>query len=363
MNSLETSNDLKAIPKIIPKYIPKNTKKLTIMERASLLKKRKPRLQTVREESITLEDSSLDSNSQEATKEPLKEITIEEFVDYLQNKCKENIQKIKDDNDVDTDYVKLALVEAEQIWLNVQVLMKSEAYSKMNDDQKTSLIQKDFKEFYKNFPIVARYMICLGKYRMSAFKKMLIKCKNTTNPTTSLDAEERKQLSEKLWIERQADYIRFLWEDSHDNVAFSQMDSDAVWEQTNKALTDEFKEFKELHDASEKKIKADALKHKKERLYEMSNRIIEGTQKMDDKDTKDLLVKLKNKLFKQRFSNVMKELPTQVSKGHSQKGKGRSEDSEGIGLNESAKIEYDNELQQSFYKKTYKKMDINKLIV
>lgn len=260
---------------------------------------------------------------------------INTYVDILQRLYKANVDRINSDNTV--DYVKIALTEAEQIWLNVQVLMRSEEYGKMNDEQKINLVQKDFKEFYKNFPIVARYMICLGQYKMKAFKKML------TNNENSSDKNEEQ------WIKRQADYVRFLWEEYNTD----KKGSDKIWQHTYETLSNEFKEFKELHEKMEKKVKEDNLKHKKELLYEMSERIITGKQKLNDNDMKEFLSKLQDKLFKQRFGKLIKQLSNI---------KCIEPVTEGLGNNDYAKDIYEDELQQSHYKKTYKKMDINKII-
>jgi hypothetical protein len=136
-------------------------------------------------------------------------------------------------------------------------------------------------------------MICLGQYKMKAFKKML------TNNENSSDKNEEQ------WIKRQADYVRFLWEEYN---TVDKKESDKIWLQTYETLSNEFKEFKELHEKMEKKVKEDDLKHKKELLYEMSERIITGKQKLNDNDMKEFLSKLQDKLFKQRFRKLIKQL-------------------------------------------------------
>lgn len=274
----------------------------------------------------------------------------EEYANILQKIYTANVKRINDDENV--DYVKVALLEAEQIWLNVQILIRSSYYEKMTDDQRINLIQKDFKEFYKNFPIVSRYMICLGQYKMKAFKRMLLKTDDSQSNDSDLE-KNNKSRNEQKWIERQADYVRFLWEE-YQTEGFEKKDSDKIWQHTYDTLTKEFKEFKELHEKMELKVKEDALKHKKEILYEMSERIVSGKQKLSDEDSKSLLIKLQDKLFKQRFKKLMISLIKDI----------RPIDPiiEGVGYNTYAKNTYDEELQQSHYKKTYKKMDINKIL-
>lgn len=277
-----------------------------------------------------------------------------EYIDILQKIYNANLQRIKNDKSINgTEHIVVALSEAEKIWLNAQVLIKSPQYNKMTDEQKINLVEKDFKEFYKNFPIVSRYMICLGQYKMKAFKRMLIKCSNESEES-STDEKDIKTKNERKWIERQADYVRFLWEE-YQTSSFDIKDSDNIWQHTYDTLTKEFNDFKELHEKMEQKVKEDALRHKKELLYEMGERIVTGKQSLSDRDSKELLDKLLDKLFKQRFKKLMKQLCLEVQYIEPY--------TEGLGYNEYAKTEYDEALQQSYYKKTYKKMDINKIMV
>ncbi|MGL5934284.1 MAG: hypothetical protein ACRCZI_01525 [Cetobacterium sp.] len=358
---------------------------LTAMQRRSIIKKRHKRQKVVGESSKDIMEVETIQESIEVP-EIDERTMIEEYTVKLQQIYKENVQKIKDDSSEEARFVKIALIEAEEIWLNIQVLMKSKMYATMNDDQKISLVQKDFAMFYKNFPIVARYMICHGQYNSSAFRKMLINCKNTKadgsvdsqtaepelkpndkgkgkmtevrNPTDFSQGSEMPQQepvkkdNETLWIERQADYVRFLWEEYQDNK-FLQSDSDEIWSQAYKALDKEFREFKELHKKMEQKVKEDALKHKKELLFEMSSRIISGAQTLDKKAAMNLKITLQNRAFKQRFDKTLKELleiraeiPCTTS---------------GVGTNEERQKEHESELQQSYYKKNYQKMDFDKL--
>lgn len=273
--------------------------------------------------------------------EPLpkeENITIEQYINNLQEIYKTNVKQIKGSDD--EDYIKASLIEGEDIWINVQMLVETKDYENMNDSQKIDLIQKDFPDFYKNFPIVSRYAICMKQYSQKAFKKMLIKCLETKMPRDAIiDPEKKKGLNEKLWIERQADYIRFLWEDMQGT--FEQSESDNVWKQASEALTKEFAEFKELHDMAEKNVKEADKKNKSSLLYEMCDRIITGTQTLQEKASAELLFKLQNALFKQRKGKMLKQVQTL---------KIVEPILIGIGTDELGKQEYDEELKQAMYK-------------
>lgn len=303
------------------------------------------------------------STDSSVSREHRIKMTVEEYIKYVRTQYNKNVEAIKNNKGADDDFVRVPMLEAEEIWMNVQILAKSDQYEKMTDDERISLIQRDFKDFYKNFPIVSRYMICLCEYSAKAFRKMLIKCKNTKIPTEYLDKKgkgkddgskpvDRKDINEKLWIERQADYIRFLWEENQET--FEKKESDEVWKTAYNSLTKEFEDFKRMHEQAEKKIKEEEIKHKKELLYEMSNRIITGTQKLSNDDAKELVAKLKSRLYKQKYKKVMGELTT------------TKQQVEPIviaqGTNEEEEIAYKKDLEYSSYKKNFRKMDITQLM-
>jgi hypothetical protein len=338
-------------------------KSLSLMERKSLIKKGMGHL---RKKKILEETSEIQLEQEQGSDSTSEDIPITDYVEILQKQYADITHQIRDSED--EEYVKIPLIEAEQIWLNVKILLKTEQYSKMDDAEKIKLIETDFKDFYKNFPIVSRYMICLGQYSMHAFKRMIIRCKTITETTyiskdkgksvlieSESESEAKKNLNEKLWVERQADYVQFLWEDFQEKTNCADFDENAkkIWTQTYESLTNEFNSFKELHESAEQKIKDNNLKYKKELLYEMSDRIISGKQKLDDDTTKQFINKLKDKLFKQKYNNVVKQLATIPEI------KSIAED---IGNNEEEKTSYDSELQQNFYKKTFKKVDITKFL-
>jgi hypothetical protein len=337
----------------------KNQKALTPMERLAQRKRRKapkPRAESEAEEQREVLPTDLPV---EERKE--EEVSVEEFVNAVQMQYKDNCQNIRESDD--EKYVKIALLEAEEIWFNVQVLIISEKYKKMTDEERVSLIENDFKEFYKNFPIVSRYMICMGQYKSVAFRKMLIKyrdeeektaaeLKGKGRPMSKMTKDEEKNKNEKIFIKRQADYVRFLWEE-YNEVAFSTQDSDAIWHQAFDTLTNEFDQFRKMHEAAELKVKTDALKYKKELLFEMGDRIISGKQELDAERSKDLLVTLQNKAYRQRAKKMLKQLNEAI-----QPLPATVED---VGINDYLRDEYEHDLQQSVYKKTYKKMDISKM--
>lgn len=267
----------------------------------------------------------------------------------LQDNYHKNIERIKkeiklkeksDDKQSTEEYILNALTEAEKVWLNIKVLKatNNEQFSKLNDEEKINLLRKDFTEFYNEFPIVSRYMICLESYNSKAFKKMLIKCKNTT-------FNNKKETNEEIWIQRQADYVKYLWEESQ-TKRFTTKESNEVWNAAYKALSEEFKHFKNLHSEMEEKVKKDNSKHKLELIKEMGGRIVNGQQSLDTDDMKELVNILKDKLYRQRYKNVVKEINDTV--------KYIETTCYGIGKNEQARKDHDEEMKQNATKSKYK---------
>lgn len=267
----------------------------------------------------------------------------------LQDNYHKNIERIKkeiklkeksDDKQSTEEYILNALTEAEKVWLNIKVLKatNNEQFSKLNDEEKINLLRKDFTEFYNEFPIVSRYMICLESYNSKAFKKMLIKCKNTT-------FNNKKETNEEIWIQRQADYVKYLWEESQ-TKRFTTKESNEVWNAAYKALSEEFKHFKNLHSEMEEKVKKDNSKHKLELIKEMGGRIVNGQQSLDTDDMKELVNILKDKLYRQRYKNVVKEINDTV--------KYIEPTCYGIGKNEQARKDHDEEMKQNATKSKYK---------
>lgn len=280
-----------------------------------------------------------------------KEKTIEtsSIIKKLQNSYEKNVKQINEENKNVESYILVSLIEAEKIWLILQVLQTTnpEKFAQMKDDEKINTIQKDFPDFYKNFPIVSRYMICMGQYKRKAFKKLLLKCKNTKSV-------EGKESNEDLWIERQADYVKYLWEE-YQTKHFTVKESNAVWDQAHKALVKEFTDFRNLHKSAEEKIKLDKLQYKAELLKEMNDRISSGKQILEEKDCKKLKIELQNTLYKQRFRKTMQLLKKNI--------KVVPFSSQGTGTNEGKKQEYDEELKRFEYKKNGTKLDMSKLMV
>jgi hypothetical protein len=185
-----------------------------------------------------------------------------------------------------------------------------ETFIKMSDIDKICLYQNsEFKTFYTEFPIVSRYMICMGQFSETALRRFLYKCKNVNHDK---DKSREKGYSENQWIERQSDYVRYLWE-SYQNKKFMHSESNEIWKNTFEILKKEFQDFKDLHKEIENKLKKDDTVNKEELIKELLNRVVNDKQSFDDTTAKHLLDGLKEQVIKQRRKKLLVEIISMVT--------------------------------------------------
>ena len=119
-----------------------------------------------------------------------------------------------------------AIKNATELWNDIkQRIKRTPEFINMSDNEKINIYQKTkFKEFYTSYPIVCRYMICMGQFSVKAFNRFLKKCETMS----TLPQKRGSEASEEQWIMRQADYVRYLWE-SYQKQHFSTVESQNIW--------------------------------------------------------------------------------------------------------------------------------------
>ena len=215
----------------------------------------------------------------------------------IKNKREKRIlkkKKIDDENKKIDGVIDSNIDVAIKLWNNIKKKVTEDpTFVKMSDTDKISLYQKsEFTNFYTEFPIVSRYMICMGQFSVNAFKKYLLKCKNVEHD--SIKSKERGY-SEDQWIQRQSDYVRYLWE-SYQKINFSKIESDDIWKNTYEILKQEFKDFKDLHKNIEDKLDKEKITNKEEMVKELLSRLANNEQSLDDTTTKNLIASLQEKV-------------------------------------------------------------------
>jgi hypothetical protein len=211
------------------------------------------------------------------------------------------------ENDDNNNSVEVAI----KLWNDIKKRVAGDTnFIKMSDNDKVSLYQdSEFKVFYTEFPIVSRYMICMGQFSKTALRRLLHKCKSVKHDK---DKSREKGYSENQWVERQSDYVRYLWE-SYQDKNFKHSESNDVWKNTYEILKKEFQDFKELHKEIENKLKKDDKVNKEELIRELLTRVVDDKQSFDDATAKQLLVGLKEQVMKQRRKKLITEISSKVT--------------------------------------------------
>jgi hypothetical protein len=227
--------------------------------------------------------------------------------------CKNNTHDEKKtyDNPIDA-----SIDNAYTIWNDIKNRVKTdEKFIDMKDNDKLEIYQNKYKDFYSAYPIVCRYMVCLGQYSAKAFKKYLLKCKNITY---TIEERKNREFISDQWVRRQADYIRFLWE-AYQKQHYNEKEARGIWTHAYKTLNKEFIDFKSQEKKIENQLNDDKLKNKKELMKELISRISNDDQKIDNKSIANLLEILKDQSYKQNKKKTLNQIKTDVVKIQSYK--------------------------------------------
>ena len=223
------------------------------------------------------------------------------------------------------------ILYAEKIWAQLKTVTISDLeYGKKEDDDKIKLFKEKHDKFYKDFPIVARYMICTSNYNKDAFRLFLSKL--LTQKVTNSE-----QTKEDSWCALQADYVKYLYKFSLKNKHLNSNEVKHVWDKTYDMLKKEFTDFRKMYDDKvevievEKKVGSGIL------TRELLERLATDQSVSPDLEQK-MLIELENKLFKQRHKKTMEALLKTVLNIKA--------NCEGRGTNKEAKALWDNEVKQ-----------------
>lgn len=220
---------------------------------------------------------------------------------------------------------------AEKIWTKVRCnnILNLENADK-TDDAKINDFKKQDEKFYKDFPIVARYMICMDVYSRTAFKKFLHKLilsgqrrqgQVNQTPTDKKDAETE-------WIEMQADYVKYLYQDYNKDKHISADELNKIWRDTFNSLKREFSEFRELYTKKVKQVEEEKKKHTAKVAKDVIGRLT-TIQSIDKEAELRLYRELQDTLFMQRANKNLKILLNKVQPiGDEYYGRGTNNDAE-----------------------------------
>lgn len=199
------------------------------------------------------------------------------------------------------EYIEKALNDGQALWYAVKEKAQDPNFANLADNEKIGMFTK-FHPFNKEFPIVSRYLICMGQYSGKAFKRYLLKVQNTKHP-----AVREKGYMEDQWVCRQADYVRYLWE-SYQRGHYDQTHAKTIWQEAYKTLKQEFIDFRTMHTNIEKKLDSEKKINKEELVSELMNRLANGEQTLEENKMKELLEVIKIQLFQQRKERLMTQI-------------------------------------------------------
>jgi hypothetical protein len=215
-----------------------------------------------------------------------------------------------DADDKPKDHIDESMKVSVKLWNDIKKRVKTdETFAELPDSDKLKIYQdSEFKQFYNEYPIVCRYMICMGQFSHKAFKKFLIKCKNVKHDPVQ---SRVKGYHDEQWVSRQADYVKYLWE-AYQKQHYSPSEAKNIWLHAYKTLNKEFHDFKELHKEVEEKIKADSQTNKTELVKELLKRLASQEQTLDTDSTDNLLQKLKDQVNEQRKKKLLQSIESDV---------------------------------------------------
>jgi hypothetical protein len=162
----------------------------------------------------------------------------------------------------------------------------------------------NYNDFMTEFPIVSRYMIAMGQYSAKAFRQMLDKIRTVKHPPPG---QREKGYMEDQWVRRQADYVKYLWrayQKGHINTAEERW----VWEDAYTKLKKEFDDFRSKCKQVEENVKEEKTKNDISNAKDLLERVKSGEQTVEEKTAEELLKLLRERVIKQRFKKMIKEL-------------------------------------------------------
>ena len=185
-----------------------------------------------------------------------------DVVDAADNTNANTIPDEKTDNSTQDAKTANQLVEmAEEMYKTLKDLIKERPeFVEWEDKRKLDHFRErlDYKEFMTEYPVVTRYMICMGQYSSKAYRRMLDKIRMTMHPP----AEKReKGYMEDQYVRRNADYIRYLWE-AYKKNHYNTAEAKYVWEEAYKTLKSEFDDFRDKYKELENTTKEEKEKLK-----------------------------------------------------------------------------------------------------
>jgi hypothetical protein len=235
------------------------------------------------------------------SKTVIEEMKLKESNPFIKSVSVENEVEVNNTQSTN-EYIEMALAEATKLWDELKQKGKDPVFVNLPDKDKIETFGVKFHAFNKEFPIVSRYLICMGQYSSVAFKRFMVKVRGFKHPEV-----RDKGYMEDQWVRRQADYVRYLWE-AYQRGHFNQSEAKDIWQDAYRTLKKEFVDFKNMHESIEKDLELEKEKSKGELISELMKRISSGDQTLDESSMQELVEVMKIQLFQQRKENVTNQI-------------------------------------------------------
>lgn len=178
------------------------------------------------------------------------------------------------------------------------------------DKEKLELFRNAFgyTELMNEYPVITRYIVCMGQYKTKAFRKMLEKTIKMKHPGPQ---EREKGYMEDQWIRRQADYVQFMWEE-YQTRHYNTAEKKWVWQETYKRLKGEFDDFRNMHKDIEKKVEEEKKILVGRNVRDLLERLKTGKQHIKPEEEIFLRSQLESAVFLAKYKEKIKPILAQL---------------------------------------------------
>lgn len=253
--------------------------------------------------------------------------------------------------------------KANFMWKEVKDVVKKDAtFKTLEDKKKIDFFRKNmgYASFMDDHPIITRYMICMGQYKTSAFKRYLDKVKKTVHPPVD---KREKGYMEDQWIRRQADYVQYLWE-SYQRGHYNNAEKKWVWQNAYQNLRGEFDDFRDMHKDIEARVEEEKSVLAAQNARELLERLKTGSQQLSAEEELVLLRELQNIIIKRKYATTLEELVAKVKlvpSCSSGTGQGPEHEAPKITMIETVDPERMHEIDDKYKEEKYRgvRLDVN----
>jgi hypothetical protein len=186
---------------------------------------------------------------------------------------------------------------------------KNPEYDTWSEKRKRAYFSEmpDFVDFVKDYPITARYIICLGQYSARAFRRMLDKTRRMMANLPPSDKRPKGYMEDE-WIKRQADYVRYLWEDYQGKHVDLVSGGSKIWNETYKKLREEFDDFRNNYEETKKSVEAERKELDAANALAVFKRVAKDPGQVSEEELAGIVDELKRRLVKKHFKAVLQQL-------------------------------------------------------